>query len=110
MIPIRINAGFGENSIRETLNRIGIPNSSKNKTLIVSTALVVESSGIYIAHFKELLGIPMSDDDRKRLETIVSMLVDWKMIDSIAPITRHRVKIFVAKHNDGWKAVHKIAS
>lgn len=109
MIPVVLSGGFGPNAVKETLNRIGLPNRHR-KTISVTASLVELETGYHIAHFKELLGVPLSMEDMQRLETIGYLLEDWKMVDSLVPLKRHKVHVHVGKRGDGWKSRHFVTS
>ncbi len=81
VIEVKLLAPFP--IVKETLTRIGIRSKYERKLwpscYVYNTRL---DGKTYIAHFKELLKNPdMSNDDDKRKNTIIWILIKWGLID-----------------------------
>lgn len=105
--------------VRETLTRIGV-SSRKTKTIFQSCHILHKRGKYYIVHFKELFmldGKPnnFSDDDVARRNAIVNLLVEWGLIDIVAPEKTKeqpiapisQIKILSHKEKDDWSLVPK---
>jgi hypothetical protein len=103
--------------IAETLTRIGIASETKNE-LYQSAHILHKKGKYYILSFKELFvldGKPssFSEDDRKRRNTIIQLLLDWgligvankSMIEEQIPKNKIKVIKYNEKHN--WKLISK---
>lgn len=104
--------------VRETLTRIGVA-SRKDKKLYQSCHILHKKGKYYIVHFKELFmldGKPnnLSESDVARRNTIVNLLVEWKLIkvvdgtkieEPVAPLSQ--IKILPHKDRDDWELVAK---
>lgn len=105
--------------LRETLERIGIANRKEKKIFPSCYAKKLVGSKIAIFHFKELLKEPnVSEDDIKRKNTIIWLLMKWNLITikdeevkkSIQSNMLHK-KIFILpkkqKDEEKWGINHK---
>jgi hypothetical protein len=104
--------------VRETLTRIGVA-SRKDKKLYQSCHILHKKGRYYIVHFKELFGLDgkpsnFADGDIARRNTIVNLLVEWKLIsvvedekiaEPIAPLSQ--IKILPHKDRNEWELVAK---
>lgn len=104
--------------VRETLTRIGVA-SRKDKKLYQSCHILHKKGKYYIVHFKELFmldGKPnnLSESDVARRNTIVNLLVEWKLIkvvdgtkieEPVAPLSQ--IKILPHKDRNDWELVAK---
>lgn len=104
--------------VRETLTRIGVA-SRKDKKLYQSCHILHKKGRYYIVHFKELFGLDgkpsnFADGDIARRNTIVNLLVEWKLIsvvedekiaEPIAPLSQ--IKILPHKDRSEWELVAK---
>jgi len=73
--------------VRESLDRIGIKNSTK-KILNPSCYLLHKKGEYFIIHFKQLLALDgketnFSDDDLKRTVSIAFLLDNWGLVDIV---------------------------
>lgn len=98
-----------ENVIKESLHRIGIANKSE-RVLYPTCHLYEKDNKFFIAHFKEMFMETrensynnISVEDIKRRNSIVKLLMDWKLIDvedkSIIK-EEDNVFVYVLKHKD----------
>ena len=104
--------------VRETLTRIGVA-SRKDKKLYQSCHILHKKGRYYIVHFKELFGLDgkpsnFAEGDIARRNTIVNLLVEWKLIsviddakiaEPIAPLSQ--IKILPHKDRNEWELVAK---
>jgi len=104
------------NNVKETLNRMGIPDKAK-KILYPSCYLIQKPEGIFIAHFKEMIEFfydgafnGMVDDDKVRMNSIIFCLRNWGLVefelDNLGPHYKH---VFVLRYEEkqDWKIKHK---
>jgi hypothetical protein len=106
--------------IKETLTRIGMCNSKR--TTLVQTAHILQKRGkYYIVHFLELFALDgketdFSEDDRKRVISIVELLENWGLLTiktEIEPEYRGKkpymlnLNIIDFKSKDKWELVPK---
>lgn len=116
---IEINLLVDFNVVRETLTRIGI-SSVHRKELFQTAHILKKKNKYYIVHFKQMFGLDgreyfMSNDDKKRLNRIVSILENWGMVsisdsksfnvDDIIPM--NMLKIVRYDEKDDWKLTQK---
>ena len=104
--------------IKETLTRIGVA-SRKDKKLFQSCHILHKKGRYYIVHFKELFLLDekdstLSDEDIARRNTIVSLLIEWdllnvvdenKISEPVAPL--QKIKIISYKEKDEWELIPK---
>jgi hypothetical protein len=104
--------------VRETLSRIGVA-SKKDKTLYQSCHILHKQGRYAIVHFKQLFLLDgkksdFSDEDKGRLNTIVNLLAEWKLLtlvepkkslEPVAPISQ--IKIISHKEKGDWILVTK---
>ena len=79
--------------IRETLTRIGVASKKDNK-LYQSCHILHKQGRYFITHFKELFlldGKPsnLTQNDLKRRNTIVKLMDDWGLLETIVTYWRH---------------------
>ncbi|PCJ96668.1 MAG: translation repressor protein [Hyphomicrobiales bacterium] len=102
------------NIVRETLTRIGIA-SFKNKTLTQSCHIFHKQGNYAIMHFKEMLAfdgktVDISDQDILRRNTIVSLLQEWDLLESMEDLTKidmSLIKVLSSKEKNEWQLVSK---
>lgn len=89
VVEVDILENDGEDNfliIKETLTRIGVA-VPKTSTLYQTAHILHRGGRYYITHFKELFGIldgrpvRMTDEDKKRRDTIISLLEVWGLIE-----------------------------
>ena len=71
--------------IKETLSRIGISSKREHNVLFQSCHILHKQGKYFILHFKELFMLDgktanFTDEDRRRRNTIVSLLSDWSLL------------------------------
>lgn len=105
--------------LRETLERIGIANRNEKKIFPSCYAKKMNDSKVAIFHFKELLKKPtLDEDDVKRKNTIIWLLIKWNLIKINDEKVRQDIasnmlqkKIFILpkkqKDEEKWEIVHK---
>ena len=104
--------------VRETLTRIGV--ASKHEKKLYQSCHILHKQGRYaIVHFKELFSLDgkhsdISDDDIKRRNQIVKLLVEWGLVglpESSKPhlnnCAMNNVKIVPFKEKSDWELVAK---
>ena len=102
--------------IRETLNRIGIPN--KKKRILYPSCYLYERDGkTYLVHFKRLFLLTREDaydaicpDDIARRNAIAYCLKNWGLIEvDDEEIDPHDKRVFVLPHSEkrDWRINHK---
>lgn len=121
MIEVRLREADDFLKVRETLTRIGIA-SKKEKKLYQSCHILHKRGKYYIVHFKELFALDgkptdFTDSDRSRRNAIITLLVEWGLIDLtseaqtkldtevIAPM--NQIKIISHKEKAEWELVVK---
>lgn len=99
--------------VKETLTRIGVA-SKKDKTLYQSCHILHKQGRYYITHFKELFGLDgkrfeMSENDLARRNTIVQLLEDWDLVETVRPeqidepaASMNQIKVISYKEKDDW--------
>lgn len=103
--------------IKETLTRIGIA-ASKEKKLYQSCHILHKQGHYFITHFKELFALDgkvtnFSDDDKKRRNTIVSLLEQWDLVEVIDKeaikdkAAMNQIKIIPFKTKAEWELISK---
>ena len=101
--------------IRETLTRIGVASKKDNK-LYQSCHILHKQGRYFITHFKELFlldGKPsnLTQNDLKRRNTIVKLMDDWGLLETIAPIgdtaALNQIKIIRHKDKSEWELCPK---
>lgn len=113
-IAVKLKKDFS--IIRETLERIGIKNTHKKCFYPSCYCVETKVDSIYrIVHFKELFTLSdrettFSNDDQLRLNTVVVLMVNWRLIDVIEDVGEILVeKLTVLKHTEKpiYSIVHK---
>jgi hypothetical protein len=103
--------------VRETLSRIGV--SPKGKNVLYQSCHLIHKNDVYIiAHFKELFsldGLPsnVSEEDLNRRNTIIKLLEDWELIETIdkekiqnqMPVSG--LKIIKYSEKENWELIPK---
>lgn len=104
--------------IRETLTRIGIA-SRRDNTLYQSCHILHKRGHFYITHFKEMFLLDgkestLEQSDIGRRNTIISLLVQWKLVTVIDPseivsprASLSSIKIVSFKDKPDWTLVSK---
>lgn len=101
--------------VKETLERIGIANK-KEKVLFPSCYLYYVNGESYILHFKQLFLMTrkesydnISNEDIKRLNSIIFCLVNWGLIEIDEELGEHDKFVFVLpyKYKNEWIIKHK---
>jgi hypothetical protein len=114
MIEIKLLADF--KVISETLSRIGIA-CQNSHILYPSCYLIHITESYYIAHFKELFSFVnqdsydnLTEEDEMRLNSIVWLLQNWKLIEALEEIGSHSLNISVLRFEEkkDWQIKHKI--
>lgn len=104
--------------VKETLTRLGV--SSKKENRLYQSCHILHKRGRYaIMHFKEMfildgLESDISADDIARRNTIVKLLVDWKLVKAVDPtkyaepqLSLARLKIIAHKDKANWELIPK---
>lgn len=103
--------------VRETLTRIGVASRRENK-LYQSCHILHKQGRYFIVHFKELFlldGKPsnLTANDLGRRNTIVTLLSDWGLIESVNPeqiadtAPLRQIKIISYKDKSNWELCPK---
>lgn len=104
--------------IRETLTRIGVA-SRRDNTLYQSCHILHKRGAFYIVHFKEMFLLDgkestLEQSDIGRRNTIISLLVQWKLVTVIDPseietprASLSSIKIVSFKDKKDWTLVAK---
>lgn len=102
--------------VKETLERIGIANTS-TKTLTQTAHILHKRGNLYIVHFKqmfELDGKPsnLSEEDLVRRDTIAHLLAEWGLIEIVQPDQlrgKQPRTVYILPHNQRrkWKLISK---
>lgn len=119
MVEITPIGEDGFRKVKETLMRIGLP-SHQDKTLYQSAHILHRQGRYYICHFKQMFELDgkettLTEGDIARRNRIIQMLVDWKLIDYIAPEQLEPmgrpgiVKVIKYTEKDEWTLVQKYA-
>lgn len=98
--------------IAETLTRIGVVSQTKNE-LYQSAHILHKRGKYYIVSFKELFTLDgksssFSDDDRRRRNTIIQLLVDWGLIKVLKPemiqdqVSKNKIKVIKYGEKNQW--------
>lgn len=118
LIEVRLGAPDDFLKIKETLTRIGVA-SKKEKTLYQSCHILHKRGQYFILHFKQLFLLDgkqadYSTDDMARLNTIVKLLEEWKLLTIVdkkqmeKPIADiNTIKIIPYKEKEEWNLVSK---
>lgn len=118
LIEVRLGAPDDFLKIKETLTRIGVA-SKKEKTLNQSCHILHKRGQYFILHFKQLFLLDgkqadYSTDDMARLNTIVKLLEEWKLLTIVdkkqmeKPIADiNTIKIIPYKEKEEWNLVSK---
>ena len=103
--------------VKETLTRIGV--SSKKEKKLYQSCHILHKRGRYaILHFKELLALDgletdTSENDIARRNTIVKLLVEWGLVESISDkykdnqLSIAQLKIIPHKEKKQWELIPK---
>ena len=115
MCGINVKLLVHEKVIKEQLSRIGIKN--KKYKIFNPTCYLTRNNGDYIvAHFKELFPrltngqSSVTPSDIKRRDHIISLLIEWELIEPIPDIKDPELKVSILKKEDKgeWEIKHKI--
>jgi hypothetical protein len=118
LIEVTLNEPDDFLKVRETLSRIGVA-SKKDKILYQSCHILHKRGKYYLVHFKQMFILDgkdsdFSDEDRARLNTICSLLQEWKLVKlvneeqvshPVAPLSM--IKIISHKDRGDWSLVAK---
>ena len=102
--------------IKETLTRIGIK-AKKSNTLYQSCHILYKRGKYYIVHFKEMFALDgkqaeIDQEDYVRRNLIVSMLVRWKLCDTVESLNQQpapdvQIDIIPYKMKSEWSLICK---
>jgi len=106
--------------IKETLTRLGIPNT-RDKKLYQTAHILHKQQRYFIVHFKLLFALDgkpaqFNVDDWRRQNTIASLVEEWKMCtmtgsyyeDDFVPVNNIKILRFAEK--DEWELVQKYSN
>ena len=115
MVEVKFVDGVddGFRKVKETLQRMGIPNRDKT-VLTQSRHILHKKDRYYICHFLELFALDgreaeLSEGDLGRRNLIVKCLMDWGLIEPVSnnwemPMSSARsLKIIKYHEKDQWK-------
>tara|TARA_B100000929_G_scaffold290599_1_gene284924 strand:- start:68675 stop:69097 length:423 start_codon:yes stop_codon:yes gene_type:complete len=115
MVEVKFVDGVddGFRKVKETLQRMGIPNRDKT-VLTQSCHILHKKDRYYICHFLELFALDgreaeLSEGDLGRRNLIVKCLMDWGLIEPVSnnwemPMSSARsLKIIKYHEKDQWK-------
>lgn len=90
MLEVTLNEPDDFLKVRETLTRIGVA-SRRDKKLFQSCHILHKQGRYFITHFKELFlldGKPsnLTENDLKRRNTIVKLMDDWGLLETVTPV------------------------
>lgn len=105
--------------VKETLTRIGIPDHT-GKTLSQSCHILHKRGKYYIVHFLQMFILDgkrsvFSDEDRARLNYIISLLVKWNLVTLAHPeqiaspvlLGGSNIRIIPYREKSSWTLVPK---
>jgi len=101
--------------VKETLTRMGVA-SKRDSKLFQSCHILHKQGRYFITHFKELFlldGKPsnLTENDLGRRNTIVQLLSDWGLLETISPIgdtaPLNQIKIISHKDKVNWELCPK---
>lgn len=119
-IEVEMTDGESFLKIKETLTRIGIANSKRDK--LTQTAHILQKRGkYYIVHFLELFALDgkptnIVEDDKKRVISIAELLQNWGLLTIVSDLNpEHKnlkpymigLNIIDFKSKDKWLLVPK---
>lgn len=117
-VEIKLNSEEDFLKVKETLTRLGV--SSKKENKLYQSCHILHKRGRYaIMHFKEMfildgLESDISDDDVARRNTIVKLLVEWRLVNPVDPtsyqepqLSLARLKIISHKDKHNWQLIPK---
>ena len=113
MVEIHLSEPDDFLKIKETLSRIGIASTKNGNTLWQSCHILHKQGRYFILHFKELFILDgkhstFTDEDRRRRNTITSLLSDWGLLEivnraQIADVTSlKQIKIIPYREKFKW--------
>lgn len=117
-VEVELNGEDDFRKVRETLTRIGVSSRKENK-LYQSCHILHKQGKYYIVHFKQMFALDgkpsnMEENDKARLNTIVNLLAEWKLLqiknegttaEPVAPMSQ--VKIVPYREKGEWDLVPK---
>ncbi len=116
MVEIRLPRPDNFRLVRETLQRMGVANNEGTK-LYQSCHILHKQGRYFIVHFKEMFALDgkiadISEEDYARRNRIISLLVDWKLIEMIDEIPKplcvmSQVKIIPYGDKQNWQLLTK---
>lgn len=122
IVEIKLSDATDFLKIKETLTRVGVGNT-KTKTITQTCHILHRGGQYYIVHFKELFKLEGCEsditlNDVARRNTIVSMLENWGLCQSVDKISNHNTvpmsQIYVVAHSEKhlWemKSKHRLGS
>jgi len=104
--------------VKETLSRIGIA-SKDEKRLYQSCHIFHKQRRYFIVHFKELFALDgkpsdISENDIARRNTIVGLLLDWKLVSMLEGVDRPtpcaplgQIKVLPFRDKSKWELIAK---
>ena len=118
MVEVNLSEPDDFLKVRETLTRIGVSISRKEKKLYQSCHILHKQGKYYIVHFKELFALDgksanLSLNDVQRRNRIIQLLSDWGLITikkpdtivDVAPLSQ--IKVLSYKDKGGWNLESK---
>jgi hypothetical protein len=118
LIEVRLAKEDDFLKVKETLTRIGVA-SKRDMKLYQSCHILHKQGRYYIVHFKELFALDgkpadISDEDYGRRNTIVKLLDEWGLVESVTPVTAlepmtplSQIKVIPHKEKNQWELVAK---
>lgn len=118
LIEVRLAKEDDFLKVKETLTRIGVA-SKRDMKLYQSCHILHKQGRYYIVHFKELFALDgkpssISEEDYGRRNTIVKLLDEWGLVESVTPVTAlepltplSQIKVIPHKEKNQWELVAK---
>jgi hypothetical protein len=118
LIEVRLAKEDDFLKVKETLTRIGVA-SKRDMKLYQSCHILHKQGRYYIVHFKELFALDgkpasISEEDYGRRNTIVKLLDEWGLVESVTPVTAlepltplSQIKVIPHKEKTQWELVAK---
>lgn len=118
LIEVRLAKEDDFLKVKETLTRIGVA-SKRDMKLYQSCHILHKQGRYYIVHFKELFALDgkpssISEEDYGRRNTIVKLLDEWGLVESVTPVTAlepltplSQIKVIPYKEKNQWELVAK---
>jgi hypothetical protein len=118
MVEITLNEPDDFLKVKETLSRMGISSKRDHNTLYQSCHILHKQGRYFIVHFKELFILDGHESnfsvlDRKRRNTIATLLADWGLVQLVKTIlpddtcSLKYIKIISHKDKVNWTLLPK---